>query len=158
MSYRDRINTVVQSLGAELGTPLALGADGSLSLEFSEGHHCQLKVSDSEARVSLFAPVAAVHADTRGRLFEAALRLNLDPAQTGGGIVGYDPDQRELVVTTSLGGEVDAARLSAALNHFLHSALALEQKLNEALQTHRPEGAARTGATIGHATGGMIKG
>jgi len=52
VSYRDRINAVVQSLGAELGSPLSLAADGSLSLEFGGGRHCQLAVSDTEARVS----------------------------------------------------------------------------------------------------------
>jgi len=157
VSYRDRINAVVQSLGAELGSPLSLAADGSLSLEFGGGRHCQLAVSDTEARVSLFAPIAAVHADTSGPLFEAALLLNADPTQTGDVIIGYDPDQRELVVATSVEGETDAERLSAVLNDFLHSALALEKKLNEALQTHRAEGTAETGAPFDHTTGEMIK-
>ena len=138
MSYRDRINQAVQAMGSQLGFELSLDSGGALSLTFDNGRRCQLVVSDTDQRVALFAPVAEVHADTRGPLFEAALRLNFDAARTDGGILGYDANQREIVLTTNVYGEFDVDRLAGALNEFMGSALALREKLNNALQSHRP--------------------
>jgi len=136
--YRDRINQAVQSIGAQLGFELSLDSGGALSLTFDNGRRCQLVVADTDERVALFAPVAEVHTDTRGALFEAALRLNFDAARTDGGIVGYDANQREIVLTTNINGELGVDRLAGALNDFMGSALALREQLNNALQSHRP--------------------
>jgi hypothetical protein len=138
VSYRDRVNQAVQAMGSQLGFELLLDSGGALSLIFDNARSCHLFVSDTDERVALFAPIAEVHADTRGPLFEAPLRLNFDTARTHGGIVGYDANQREIVLTSSIKGEVDVDRLAGALNDFLGSALALREKLNNAVQSHRP--------------------
>jgi hypothetical protein len=138
VSYRDRINQAVEAMGSQLGFKLSLDSGGAVALTFDNARSCQLVVSDTDERVALFAPIAEVHADTRGPLFEAALRLNFDAARTDGGILGYDANQREIVLTTNLYGELDVDRLAGALNDFMRSALALREKLNNALQSHRP--------------------
>jgi len=138
VSYRDRINQAVQAMGSQLGFELSLDSGGALSLTFYNALRCQLVVSETDERVALFAPIAEVHADTRGPLFEAAMRLNFDAARTDGGIVGYDANQREIILTTDVYGEVDVDRLAGALDEFMGSALALREKLNNALQSRRP--------------------
>ena len=139
MSYRERVDHAIQSIGSQLGTPLSLAADGTLSLAFDGSRSCRVALSETDERVVLLAAIAEVHADARAPLFEAALRLNFDRTRTDGGIVGYHADRRELVVFTTIVGEIDADRLAGILNGFLRSTLALRRTLDETLQSYRPQ-------------------
>lgn len=146
MGYRDQVNQAVQSVGSQLGARLALDAGGAVSLGYADGQTCHLFTLEAEQRVLLVAPVAEVRADSKRVLFEAALRINHDAPRTDAGTLGYDADQRALVLTASLAGTIDADRLAGALARFLRSAIACRERLTEVLQSSRatPTAAAAT--------------
>ena len=110
MSYRDRANAAVQTIGTQLGKSLTLDDHGALTLEFAGGRLCWLEVSEADSRVVMSAPVAAAHGEARTAMFEAALQANLHSPRTDHGIVGFDQEGQQLVLMGAFGGDMDAER------------------------------------------------
>lgn len=148
MSYTDDINRQLKTIGAQLGTPLALDERGSLQLRYGGGRPCTLVVSEAPDEILVSAPVAAVHDASRRPLFETALRLNLARNPALNVLLAYDADNRQLVLAariTRSNPSVDD--LSNALSAFFEAALSASEDLDEAVRQHAPAGSIPTEAT-----------
>src|SRR5262249_27673562 len=110
---------------------------GSLALEYANGRQCWLEVSETDSRIVMLASIEAVHANNRAALLEAALRVNADTPRTDHGVIGYDEDRRELILTGAFAGAVDAERLAATLASFIQNALKTAERLDDAVRAYR---------------------
>lgn len=136
MSARGEVDRLVRQIGADLGAPLALDGEGTVVLAYGAGHLCTLAVSDAHEAVALASPLRVVHAGTRAVLFEAALRLNLHGADTGNhGVIGYDANRRELLLTRQhRAAGLDKEGLAGLLNGFMDTADEVRSSLATAEQ------------------------
>ena len=132
MPHRQCVDAILQSIGAQLETSLALDADGTVTLGYGEDFVCILAV-DGRGSVLASTPIALVDQESRQGVFETALRLNGSGAQMQGAIIGYDPVHSQLELSRRFfWADSDVDGVSAALGDFLRDAIALRTILVDA--------------------------
>jgi hypothetical protein len=138
IANRQSVLQLLEMLGAPLGAPPALNAEGAIALRYGDDLTSVLAV-DEQGKVFASTPVASVRIGSRLALFEAALRLNGCGDHADEGIIGYDPVRSQLEFSGCLAAEgLDADGLAAALGRFLAGAIAIRTHLADALNETSP--------------------
>lgn len=136
---RDTVSAWLGELGWAFGVTLKLDDRGAAGLVLSDGTRVIVEVEPSVAAVHIHAEVMRLLNDkeTRERVLEAAMVLNVYARRTQGATLGLDlrTDAVVLSITRAV-AELDAAGFASLLGAFVETLGTLREELNAPAVMH----------------------
>lgn len=102
LKARQEIDRVLSELGALVGAPLQLDADGLIVMEFADDITCTIEVPEEAGHVLVELTVGRLPREGREAVLAAALRRNLFGFEVAGTWFALDSEGEQLLLCHSL--------------------------------------------------------
>lgn len=100
-AIRQEVDRVLSELGAAVGTPLRLNAEGLIALEFADDITCTIEVPDGANRIFMHALVDRVPREGREAVLTRMLKRNLFEIAVPGAWLALDSDGEHILLCCS---------------------------------------------------------
>ncbi|WDD99963.1 CesT family type III secretion system chaperone [Thalassomonas actiniarum] len=131
----DILNQWLQELNSSSAAPLSLDQDNRCFMATSSNIELMICGEPLSENFTVLLHICDLAEPVDTALFKALLALNLKPANTYGGALGYDRDNQSLILSYSHEYQgITAREFGNMLENLSHAALSLRKHINSLLE------------------------